>query len=122
MNAYAPRGYAAINTVETDPRRAEASILSNLAARMMRATEVGPAAFPALVAAVHDNRRFWQIAAEDLAGDGNKLPDQLRAQLLSLAIFVERETTHVLSGRRPADALIEIDRAVARGLFDQAAA
>lgn len=119
MNAFASRGYAATTSVEADPRRAEAAILSNLAARMIRAGEVGAAGFPALVAAAHENRKFWQIAAEDLASPENGLPAGLRAQLLSLAMFVERETAHVLAGRRPADALIEINRAVARGLFDQ---
>lgn len=121
MNAFAPRGYAATTSVEADPRRAEAAILSNLTARMIRAAGVGTAGFPALVAAVHDNSRFWQIAAEDLAGEDNGLPVPLRAQLLSLAMFVERETAQVLAGRRPPDALIEINRAIARGLFDQPA-
>ena len=87
---------------------------------MIRASEPG-AGFPALVAAVHDNRQFWLLASEDLAGDGNRLPVPLRAQLLSLAGFVEKETSRILAGDATAATLIEINRAVARGLFEQPA-
>lgn len=120
MNAQVPSGYGAAASVETDPRRAEALILSKLAAGMIRAS-APESAFPALAAAVHENRRFWRLASDDLAGDGNRLPLALRAQLLSLAGFVEKETARILSGATSAAALIEINRAVARGLFEQSA-
>jgi len=120
VNAQVPYGYGAAASVEDDPRRAEALILSKLTAGMISAS-ASESGFAALAAAVHENRRFWRLASDDLAGDGNKLPVTLRAQLLSLAAFIEKETTRVLtSGTTPA-ALIEINRAVARGLFAQPA-
>lgn len=120
MNAQVPSGYGAAASVEADPRRAEARILSKLAAGMIRAS-APESAFAALAAAVHENRRFWRLASDDLAGDGNGLPLPLRVQLLSLAGFVEKETGRILSGAASAAALIEINRAVARGLFGQPA-
>lgn len=118
MNAQVPSGYGAAASVEVDPRRAEALTLSKLAAGLIRASAPG-SGFAALAAAVHDNRRFWRLAWDDLAGDGNGLPVPLRAQLLSLAGFVEAETSQILAGKATAAALIEINRAVARGLFEQ---
>lgn len=118
MNAQVPSGYGTAGSVEADPRRAEAVVLSKLAAGMIRAS-APESGFPLLVAAVHENRRFWRIAAADLAGDGNRLPLALRAQLLSLAGFVEKDTGRILSGGANAAALIQINRAVARGLFQQ---
>lgn len=118
MNAQVPYGYGAAASVEADPRRAEALILSKLAAGMIRASEPD-SGFAVLVAAVHENRQFWRLAAEDLRGDGNGLPVPLRAQLLSIAGFVEKETTRILAGETSAAALVEINRAIARGLFEQ---
>ena len=85
----------------------------------MQASERGKDGFTHLATAVHENRRFWRVAAQDLAGDGNRLPQALRAQLLSLAQFVEDETSRVLDGSTDAGALVEINRSVARGLFEQ---
>ncbi|MBB1491718.1 MULTISPECIES: flagellar biosynthesis regulator FlaF [unclassified Paracoccus (in: a-proteobacteria)] len=118
MNAQVPYGYGTAASVEADPRRAEALILSKLAAGMIRASEPG-SSFAAMPAAVHENRRFWRIAAEDLTSEGNSLPVPLRAQLLSIAGFVEKETSRILAGETSAAALVEINRAVARGLFEQ---
>ena len=87
---------------------------------MIRASDPGNG-FATLAAAVHDNRQFWRLASHDLAQDGNRLPAQLRAQLLSLAGFVERETGRVLAAGTTPAALIEINRALARGLFNQPA-
>ena len=120
MNAQLPNGYDAATSVEADPRRAEALILSKLAAGMIRASAPGNG-FATLAAAVHDNRQFWRLASHDLAQDGNRLPAKLRAQLLSLAGFVERETGRVLAAGTTPAALIEINRALARGLFNQPA-
>lgn len=120
MNAQVPHGYGAAASVEDDPRRAEALILSKLTAGMISAS-TPDSGFAALAAAVHENRRFWRLASDDLAGDGNRLPMALRAQLLSLAGFVEKETTRVLARETTPAALIEVNRAVARGLFAQPA-
>lgn len=120
MNAQVPYGYSAAASVEANPRRAEALILSKLTAGMIRAS-APDGSFAALVAAVHENRRFWRLASEDLAADGNGLPLPLRAQLLSIAGFVDKETSRVLAGKATPEALIEVNRAIARGLFEQPA-
>lgn len=120
MNAQVPNGYGLAVSGHDDPRRSEALVLSKLAAAMIRAS-APDSGFAALVVAVQENRRFWRLAAEDLASQGNGLPAPLRDQLLSLAGFIEKETGRVLAGTSSAAALIEINRAVARGLFGQPA-
>lgn len=108
----------ATNTYKT-PRAVEYDVFAGITARMRRAAADGATAFPALAAALTDNRRLWTELALDLASDGNRLPDTLRAQLLGLAQFTIRHTEAILRGSNSANDLIEINLAVMRGLKGQ---
>lgn len=71
---------------------------------------------PPLVEALHTNRELWDIFAYDCASPGNKLPERLRAQIISVAIFINRYSTEVAVGRGDIDDLIDINRAIMGGL------
>lgn len=75
----------------------------------------------ALIAAVHDNRHLWSILAADVAGEGNRLPPELRARILYLAEFTRTYSSKVLSGTSP-EPLIDINTAIMRGLRSDGAA
>ena len=68
------------------------------------------------------NRRMWSVFSADCAVTGNALPDQLRAQIISLALFVSRHTTQVMRGEEDIDTLIDINRTVMEGLAPQSKA
>lgn len=116
MNAPLTHAYGSALSPAKDPRAAESAVLARITARILSAAARDREGFPQLAAALNDNRRFWTTAAADLAGDGNGLPPDLRAALVSLAGFVVRHTSHVLSGEAAADPLVEINRAVIHGL------
>ncbi|KPQ07023.1 MAG: flagella biosynthesis regulator FlaF [Rhodobacteraceae bacterium HLUCCA12] len=114
-NAQSAYGFLA-RTVKT-ARDIEYDLMAAITGRLRAAqSDAGPAAFPALVAAMHDNRRLWSAFAMDLADSGNGFPDELRARLFYLAEFVTRHTDKALAGSAPADILIDINLAVMRGL------
>jgi flagellar protein FlaF len=69
-----------------------------------------------LSAAVSDNIRFWLAIRTDLATEGNRLPPELRASLISLALWVERRSTAILGGDGGAAALVSTNRAIVSGL------
>lgn len=73
-------------------------------------------AFFRLAEAVHDNLRLWLTLATDLATEGNGLPEALRANLISLAGFVEGHSHKVLNKQADVSALVEINAAVMKGL------
>lgn len=73
-------------------------------------------AFPELVAALHDNLRLWTVVAADVAEEANGLPAPLRARLFYLAEFTRARTREILGGRATADALVDINTMVMRGL------
>ena len=66
-----------------------------------------------------ENLKFWTIIKHDLATEGNALPPQLRAGLISLALFVERQTNNVIGGSAGVVAMAAINQSVIAGLSCQ---
>ncbi len=112
--AYAP-GQAPLRSA----RSAELSVFAEVTARLNAALVAG---FPALVAAIHDNRRLWTRIAADVSDDGNGLDPDLRARIFWLAEFTDHHSRRVLAGEAGAEPLIEINTAMIRGLGGRAAA
>jgi len=116
MNAPLHHAYGSALSPAKDPRAAESAVLARITARMVAAGARGREEFPQLAAAVNDNQRFWTAAAADLAGEGNGLPFDLRARLISLAGFVSSHSSRVLAGEADVDALVGINRAIIEGM------
>ena len=74
-------------------------------------TEVGRRA-----EALATNRRLWSLLASDCAAEGNALPQPLRAQIISLAMFVDRHSSAVMRKGASFDVLVEINRSIMQGL------
>ncbi|NQU59797.1 MAG: flagellar biosynthesis regulator FlaF [Rhodospirillales bacterium] len=72
-------------------------------------------------AALNFNQLLWTVLQADLASGSNALPDELKRILLSLSLFVDRQTIMALSEPKAEhlDALIEIDMNLASGLRQQ---
>jgi flagellar biosynthesis regulator FlaF len=62
------------------------------------------------------NRRLWSLLASDCAGDGNQLSQSLRAQIISLSMFVDKHSSQVMRAGASFDVLIEINRTIMQGL------
>lgn len=111
QQAYAPKHFP-LRT----PRSVEAELISQVTANLKKTSAEPKKNFPALVAALHDNRRLWTVMAADVADNLNSLPSSLRAQIFYLAEFTELHSTKVLNGEADCGVLIEINTAVLRGL------
>ncbi|MEM6683489.1 MAG: flagellar biosynthesis regulator FlaF [Pseudomonadota bacterium] len=66
------------------------------------------------------NRRMWSTLSSDCGAPGNKLPKELRAQIISLGLWVSKYTTDVARGNADIDALIDVNSAIMEGLASQA--
>ena len=71
--------------------------------------------------ALHDNRRLWSVLATDCAVEGNQQPNALRAQIISLSIWVGKYSSLVARGQEDIDALISVNKNIMDGLAAQAA-
>ena len=102
-------------------RANEYEALSQVTARMKRGAAAANT-YSDLVAAMHDNRRLWTALAQDVAGENNGLPRELRAKLVYLYEFISIHTGRILKGDAEVGPLIDINLAVMRGLMPERAA
>jgi flagellar protein FlaF len=111
----AARAYGAVIRNTENPRAFEHRVFTQLTAALA-AADSPDAHFTARIAAAHNNRELWQTLACNLADDSNALPPDLRARLISLAIWVTRETARVLKDRASFEDLIAVNRNIMLGL------
>jgi flagellar protein FlaF len=88
----------------------------------MRAKETGRASLPAMAEALDRNRRLWSLLAQDCASPDNALPQALRAQIISLSMWVSRHSSKVMQEGWDIDPLIDVNRSLMQGLQPQTAA
>ena len=69
--------------------------------------------------AIDWNRRVWSFMAGDCISDDNSLPDQLRASIVSLSIWVGRYSSEVMQRNVDMEPLIDINRTIMQGLAGQ---
>ncbi len=111
--------YGSAQNAALTPRQAEYRIFARVTHGLADAGAAAsdePGSFARLAAAANENLRLWFALAEDLAGEANGLPDELRAGLIALAGFVERETPRVVSREIPPGVLVDVNLAVMKGL------
>lgn len=72
--------------------------------------------------ALAENQTFWNELKYDLAMPENQLSPDLRAGLLSLALWVDRQTTAIMGGKTGVMALVDINRSIVAGLAASPAA
>ena len=68
------------------------------------------------IQAIDWNRRLWLTLQSDLADENNKLPRELRAQLISLSIWVDKHSRKAMRGDETIQPLIDVNRAIMEGL------
>ena len=113
----AQTAYAATAPVRT-PRGTEYLAFQKITARLVQAQRDG-APMTEIAAAVLDNRRLWSTLALDVAGEGNQLPQMLRAQLMYLAEFSLLNCTKAMRDKAALAPMIEVNTAVMRGLASE---
>ncbi len=96
---------------QTEYRAFAVATRSLIDAASLPDTEVGRRA-----EALATNRRLWSLLAADCAPEGNSLPQGLRAQIISLSLFVDRHSSAVMRDGAAWDVLIDINRTIMQGL------
>lgn len=101
-----------------DPRRTEGWALTEAARRLAEAQRT-PENQASFMDAVRRNWRLWTIFQAGVASPESPMPADLKANVLSLANFIDRHTVAILADPNPQklDVLIRINREIAAGLL-----
>jgi len=107
--------YQQARRIAESPKSTEHRLLGQVTAALIDAhgKNIGG---PALADILHWNREIWAIFSATCADSANKLPPELRASIISLALWVDRHSSGVLSGKSDLETLIEVNRSVMEGL------
>jgi flagellar protein FlaF len=102
-----------IKTVES-PGETDAAVLEKAAQILLAAKETEDD--EAFYMALNYNQRIWTVIQTYMVEE-NPLPEQIRANLLSLSLFVDKQTYIALAeeSRAKLDVLININRQIAAG-------
>jgi flagellar protein FlaF len=111
--------YAKTNSVVRTAREQERDIIALVTQRLRAASSAKDDAI-LLARAVSDNTTVWYILVSDLASEGNQLPVELRAQIVSVGLAVIRECEKLNKTEVDLDFLIAINQAIIDGLSDSA--
>lgn len=107
------QAYQMIQTSTEEPRQAEYRLIAKITRALIEAEQKGG---KDLVNAVDWNRRLWLTLQLDLSSEENELPDMLKAQLISLALWVDKHSSRVLRGELDVHSLVTVNRTIMEGL------
>lgn len=98
------------------PRDLEYRLLGQVTRALMDAAQLDPKDFAGRIDALDWNRRVWSALAADCASERNALPGPVRAQIISLSMWVNRHTSSVMRREAQIEPLIDVNRAIMQGL------
>lgn len=109
--------YADIQTDSVaDARDRERQLLSRSIALLTVARDAGSSSMEA-IEALHFTNKLWTTLIEDLGNQDNALPKELRANLISIGLWLLRETEEVRQGRsQNFEGLIEVSQIIRDGI------
>ena len=109
--------YADIQTDSiADARDRERQLLTRSIDLLAEAREAGRESMQA-IEALHFTNRVWTSLIEDLGSPENALPRELRANLISIGLWLMREAEDVRQGRSENfDGLIEVSQIIRDGI------
>jgi flagellar protein FlaF len=104
------------------PRETEYRLFGQVTHALIEADKDSRADLRKLIDALDWNRRMWSMLAVDCSSSANQLPANIRAQIISLSIWVSRFSSEVAKSRKSLEPLIEVNRAIMQGLSQRPAA
>ncbi|WP_439471834.1 flagellar biosynthesis regulator FlaF [Brevundimonas sp.] len=110
------QAYKTAATRAESPREAEYRLFGQVTRALMHAASVDPSDTATRIDALDWNRRLWSALATDCSNPDNAMAMPLRAQIISLSLFIGRHSSAVMRGEESFDDLIDINRMIMQGL------
>ncbi len=114
------RAYQQAAQRSESPRDAELRLFGQVTRALVDAAAASEDDFKTRIEALDWNRRLWSALATDCSTAENGLPPPVRAQIISLSLWVNRHSSLVMRKEDNFDALIDINRMIMQGLSGRA--
>lgn len=98
------------------PRETEYRLFAQVTLALMDAAKCEPTDFRGRIDALDWNRRVWSVLGSACADPANALPEELRASIISLSIWVGKHTSEVIRRKEDIQPLIDVNRMIMQGL------
>ncbi len=118
----AAKAYQMINNTTVSGRETEARVLSKAADKLKHCIDNWNASSTSrdarLDEALRYNQRIWSMFQSELVSEKHPLPRQLREEILSLSVFIDKRIFEVMAYPNPdkLKIIIKINRNLAAGL------
>jgi len=109
------RAYQKTQAAAENPRNTEYRLFGQVTGALLDAQKASAKGAP-LIDAIDWNRQLWSALASDCLDDANKLPQELRAQIVSLSLWVAKYSREVTRAGASVEPLIEVNRSIMQGL------
>lgn len=110
------QAYKTAATRAESPREAEYRLFGQVTRALMHASTVDVSDIATRIDALDWNRRLWSTLATDCSNPDNAMDMPLRAQIISISLFVGRHSSAVMRGEEDFETLIDINKMVMQGL------
>jgi len=113
------QAYAQTSNRTETPREMEYRLFGQVTRALMHAATVDKSDVKTRIEALDWNRRLWSVLATDCSDSDNQLNNPLKAQIISISLFVGKHSSAVMRGEDDFEALIDINRSIMQGLAPQ---
>ena len=113
------QAYQQVSARGESPRELEYRLFGQVTRALIEAAEADPLDLKTRMDALDWNRRLWSTLATDCADPANVMPVALRAQIISLSLWVNKHTSAVMRRTEEFEPLIYLNRIIMQGLAPQ---
>ncbi|HTN41198.1 MAG TPA: flagellar biosynthesis regulator FlaF [Asticcacaulis sp.] len=113
------KAYQATAARAENPRQTEYRLFGQVTRALLEAEKLDKSFIRERMDALDWNRRMWSMLGADCSLATNGLPDQLRANIVSLSIWVNKHTSLVMRNKEDFAPLIDVNRIIMQGLMPQ---
>jgi flagellar protein FlaF len=109
------QAYKNTQRITEDGRTTEYRLFGQVTGALLDAQKNGQTGSP-LVEAVDWNKKLWRTLAADCMDERNQLPQDLRARIVSLSLWIAKYSRTVTRDGASLDPLIQVNRTIMQGL------
>jgi flagellar protein FlaF len=109
------QAYKNTQRITEDPRSTEYRLFGQVTGALIDVQKQGASGAP-LVEAVDWNKRLWRTLAADCMDERNQLPQDLRAKIVSLSLWIAKYSRTVTRDGASLEPLIQVNRTIMSGL------